>query len=81
MDSTMPTVPFDYHALDYETFAQALLNRMDLRGEVRVLPYAMEVNPKGNLDAYIVLWMIAHAHPEDVQAAEDEARRKSVDKP
>jgi hypothetical protein len=49
---------------------------LDLNGDARVLPYAIEVNPRGNLDAFIVLWLIAHAPPEAIAAAEEKSRRK-----
>lgn len=46
-----------------------------VEGDVRVLPYAIEINPNGNLDAFIVLWLIAHAPPEAVKFAEEKSRR------
>jgi hypothetical protein len=72
----MPAVPFDYNAYDYELFAKSLLELLDLNGDARVLPYAIEVNPRGNLDAFIILWLITHAPPEAIAAAEEKSRRK-----
>lgn len=72
----MSAPSFDYAAYDYEVFAQALLTWLDLHGDVRVFPYAIEINSKGHLDSYIALWLIAHAPPEAIAAAEEQARRK-----
>jgi hypothetical protein len=74
-EKTMPAIPFDYHAFDYDVFAQALLSWLELQGEARVLPYAIEINPHGHLDGPIVVWLLAHAPPEAVAAAEQQARR------
>jgi hypothetical protein len=71
----MGPAPFDYTAYDYEVFAQALLTALDLHGDARLYPYAIEINPKGHLDSFIVLWLIAHAPPEAIAAAEQQARR------
>jgi hypothetical protein len=71
----MSPASFDYAAFDYEVFAKALLTRLDLQGDARLHPYAIEINPKGHLDSFIVLWLIAHAPPEAIAAAEQQARR------
>ncbi len=71
----MSSAAFDYEAYDYEVFAQALLTRLDLHGDARLYPYAIEINPKGHLDSFILLWLIAHAPPEAIAAAEQQARR------
>jgi hypothetical protein len=71
----MPSIPFDYNAYNYEVFAQSLLEWLELNGDVHILPYAMQVNPKGNLDTYIVLWLVAHAPPEAVKFAEERSKR------
>ncbi|GAB4580758.1 MAG: hypothetical protein Fur0022_35000 [Anaerolineales bacterium] len=77
MSPSLPTntPPFDYFAYDYERFAETLLTLLGLRGDTRMFPYAMEVNGKGNLDAYIILWLIAHAPPEVVAEADRLSRR------
>jgi hypothetical protein len=72
----MSPASFDYAAYDYEVFAQALLTTLDLHGDARLYPYAIEINPKGHLDSFIVLWLIAHAPPEAIAAAEQQARRR-----
>lgn len=72
----MPSIPFDYNAFDYEAFTQSLLEWLELNSDVRVLSYAMQVNSKGNLDAHIVLWLVAHAPPEAVKFTEERSRRK-----
>lgn len=72
----MPSIPFHYDAFDYDLLAQSLLEWLELTGDVRVLPYAIEVNSKGHLDAAILLWLIAHAPPEAIAAAEEKSRRK-----
>jgi hypothetical protein len=77
----MSLASFDYAAYDYEVFAQALLTRLDLHGDARLHPYAIEINPKGHLDSFIVLWLIAHAPPEGFAAADQQERRRRVAAP
>lgn len=72
----MPSIPFDYDAFDYDRFAQALLTWLDLHGDVRVHPYAIEINPHGHIDGPILLWLVAHAPAEAIAAAEEQSRRK-----
>ncbi|MCQ3938848.1 MAG: hypothetical protein DPW18_17650 [Chloroflexi bacterium] len=74
----MPLIPFDYEAFDYEVFVETLLTRLDLHSDIRVLPYGIDINPKGHLDAFILLWLIAHAPPEAVAEAERQSRRREV---
>lgn len=64
-------IDFSYN---YGAFAEALLDMLDLRGDVRVLPYGIDINPHGYMDGPMVIWLIAHATPEQVAEAEARVR-------
>lgn len=70
------STPIDYN-FNYEAFAHALLDILDLRGDVQVFPYRIAINPHGHLDGAIVIWLLAHATPDQVAAAEQRARAAS----
>jgi len=61
-------------SINYTTFAKALLQLLDLQRDVKVYTASIDINPHGHLDGGLLIWLVAHATPEQIALAAHQAQ-------
>ncbi len=62
-------------SINYPAFANALLRLLDLDRDAKVYPASIDINPHGHLDGGLLIWLVAHATPEQIALAAQQAQQ------
>jgi hypothetical protein len=64
-------------SINYTAFAEALLHLLDLHRDAKVYTASIDINPHGHLDGGLLIWLVAHATPEQIALAAQQAQQSA----